>query len=696
MKQYGKIGIKVLLLCVVTAMMTAAVYAMPANPVPQQVTQADGTVITVTHHGDEFFNWTEEDNGYIVCYDDVSKNWCYADLNENNELVPGSSAVGCEGAEAVSSYAKSKPGLTFDDIRDEAEKTAESARERSMIQAEDSDGLYADSSDAPASDSSYVVALSNNEQDLVLMLIEYTDVKMVNDMDFWTNRYFGTEGKTVNTYYKEQSGDMNLQFKQISFTAENGSVALEDTSVISEIELKNGVAKVKFNKPHPASDALVDEDVITAFSYVNDYIDFTKYTKDAMYNDFILQEYMQVAAVVAGWEASAEDNDRTQKVWAHANYWYFGEIYDRTQISVSTVESTMNGVTYPQYSLFSYMVHGELYGGDPASGTAQTVGLGVSVHEMGHCLGMPDLYDLGYDSGALSIFSVMGVGSWGAAEGETQGETPVGFDAWSKIELGFASPIVVSTDKKNETYDLSSSADNHTILKLTSSVNSSQYFLVENRQFTGYDAGFLNYGLGQLHNNGGISIYHIDEDVITSGKSPTSNKYHYGVGLVFADGSSILQDSDYRWFYYNSPFFTLDGYDEFSSATTPGTQFYVDGHDSTDITATNYTADYACHSKTVESGISLKVLSNSGEIMTVLVNDASIVCGDVDSDGSVTAADRMLLARYLANWNGYGEDKISRIAADVNQDGELDSNDIQILDRYFAGWEGYNALPVQQ
>ena len=689
MNQMMKNSMQALILGLLSAVMTTAVWAAPANPFPKQEEQSDGTVIEVTYCGDEYFNWAEEENGYIICFDEAEENWCYAAINENNELVPGSSAVGCRTAEYRSSSTQPEVRLTYKDIRAIAEDKAESEKENAVIQLADPMSLMTGSSASPSIGSSDVIAVKNNRQDMLLLMIEYTDVQLVNDVDFWIDRYFGKGDKTVNNYFAEQSGVLNLQFQQITFTKENGPVTLEDTSVISSIELKDGVAKVKFNKPHPtySYSSQADQDVATAFSYVKDYIDFTKYTGDSVYGGFLLQEHFQVAAVIAGWEASAGNGSRPQRVWAHAQYGYFGEIYDRTQISVNISNSG-----YPQYFLFGYLMHGELYDGSPADGNAQTMGLGVSVHELGHCLGMSDLYDLGGDSGGLSVFSVMASGNWGAAEGEVQGERPIGFDAWSKVELGFASPTVISEQQKDQTVILKSGNENYNVLKLTSSVSSDQYFLVENRQFTGYDAGFYMFDLIGPHNNGGIFVYHIDEDVIRSGKGVNSNRYHNGVGFVFADGSTVIRDSDERYFISLSPFFRGDGYNELSVYTNPSAKFYTDGHSSSDTTATDFTADFVCHPQTVNSRISLEVLSKNGSEMTVCVNEQPLF-GDVDSNGSVTAADRMLLARYLAGWTGYHESMIDKKASDVNQDGYINMADVLILDCYFAGWSGYNNLP---
>ncbi len=67
-----------------------------------------------------------------------------------------------------------------------------------------------------------------------------------------------------------------------------------------------------------------------------------------------------------------------------------------------------------------------------------------------------------------------------------------------------------------------------------------------------------------------------------------------------------------------------------------------------------------------------------------------ILPGDVNADNSVDATDRMILARYLAGWEGY-KDKIKSIdAADIDCNGVVEAKDRVILARKLAGWEGYD------
>lgn len=72
---------------------------------------------------------------------------------------------------------------------------------------------------------------------------------------------------------------------------------------------------------------------------------------------------------------------------------------------------------------------------------------------------------------------------------------------------------------------------------------------------------------------------------------------------------------------------------------------------------------------------------------------SDVIIGDVNGDGVVNNKDRLILTRYLAGWDSYGEDTVDLVAADVNGDGNVNNKDRLILTRHLAGWEGYEILP---
>lgn len=163
--------------------------------------------------------------------------------------------------------------------------------------------------------------------------------------------------------------------------------------------------------------------------------------------------------------------------------------------------------------------------------TPGDITLGVYCHELGHVLGLPDLYD--YDqspdspSRGVGYWSLMAGGSWSGPSG--LGGSPSHLDAWSKLFLSFLGPIVPSVDQYGVSFPQVET--NQIIYKLwTNGAPGSEYFLVENRQQVGYDA-FLP--------SSGMMIWHIDDNIPNNDREwypGYTDSSHYKVALEQADG----------------------------------------------------------------------------------------------------------------------------------------------------------------
>ena len=97
--------------------------------------------------------------------------------------------------------------------------------------------------------------------------------------------------------------------------------------------------------------------------------------------------------------------------------------------------------------------------------------------------------------------------------------------------------------------------------------------------------------------------------------------------------------------------------------------------------------------KTYEVGDTLVITADT--VITALWSEPAetVLIGDANSDGTVDAKDAMLLARYVAKWDGIAPDLR---ACDLNGDGKADNADAMILARYTAGWEGYDKYIVSK
>ena len=68
-----------------------------------------------------------------------------------------------------------------------------------------------------------------------------------------------------------------------------------------------------------------------------------------------------------------------------------------------------------------------------------------------------------------------------------------------------------------------------------------------------------------------------------------------------------------------------------------------------------------------------------------IISISNVLIGDVNGDGKITSKDRIILSRYLDNWEGY-ETLDNPLAADINSDGKITSKDRIILSRFLDGW----------
>jgi len=262
----------------------------------------------------------------------------------------------------------------------------------------------------------------------------------------------------------------------------------------------------------------------TYTTYINDgdygfsggvFVLVSEVLQNAVNNGYDLRNYDVIFIIHSG--QGAEWTGDTNDIWSHA----------------SAVYVTINGQRVPvRYTIQpEYMLDYDSLG-NPVI-VPQTVG--VFVHEMGHAFGkLPDLYDRDYSSLGLGRWSLMAGGSWNGPTGPggySIGGGPSHFDAWSKIQLGWVTPIVPKDNLTNVT--IPPVEKEPVVYKLwTDGEEGPQYFLLENRQAIGFDRFLRGFGL---------LIYHVDEKMRNyqndvewyPGLDPT---LHYLVALEQANG----------------------------------------------------------------------------------------------------------------------------------------------------------------
>ena len=301
-------------------------------------------------------------------------------------------------------------------------------------------------------------AYTGKKKGLIIM-VEFSDKKfnvkhtkqlvtrMANEEGF-THSY-GFKG-SIHDYFKDQSnGAFDLTF-----------------DVVGPVKLRNKMFYYGRDLGFQSgNDARPGEMVAEACQMIKDSVNFVDYDWD---ND---GEVDQVYVMYAGYgQASGGTSDT---IWPHE--W---------QLSSSDYRGTLelDGVKIDTYACSNEL--------DERSRLA---GIGTACHEFTHCLGFPDMYDTS-GNGAFGMHSwdLMDYGSY-----NDKGYTPAGYTGYEKIEAGWLTPVVLRTDTLVER--LLPLSENGTAFLVYNDNAPNEYYILENRKKTHWDAALPGEGLLILH-----------------------------------------------------------------------------------------------------------------------------------------------------------------------------------------------------
>jgi M6 family metalloprotease-like protein len=218
-------------------------------------------------------------------------------------------------------------------------------------------------------------------------------------------------------------------------------------------------------------------------------------------------EVDQVYFVYAGYGEA--DSGQENTIWPHAydleSAKFYGEGTGRVKVANNLYVST-------------YACGAEL------NGYGKISGIGTMCHEFSHCLGYPDFYDIDYSGGyGMDAWDLMDQGSYNG-----DGFTPAGYTSYERWVAGWAEPTVLETEDVNvdNMKSLQSSGESYVIYNKK---NRNEYYLLENRQFDGWDA--------ELPGNG-LLIIHVDYDKsVWEENQPNDDPKHQRMQWVAADNN---------------------------------------------------------------------------------------------------------------------------------------------------------------
>ncbi|MGD2216940.1 MAG: M6 family metalloprotease domain-containing protein [Gemmatimonadales bacterium] len=174
-----------------------------------------------------------------------------------------------------------------------------------------------------------------------------------------------------------------------------------------------------------------------------------------------------------------------------------------------------------------YVIQSAVGGANTGCDPDQDMAIGTMVHELGHgILGLPDLYDTGSTSQGIGHWGLMGSGNYNTPA------SPAHLSAWSKDQVGWITVQAVAPGSDTTRHVLGAIVTSDAALRIDMA-GTTEYFLLENRQWLGSDAA--------LHGEG-LLVWHIAPDVIDQylfSNAVNANTPN-GVKLEQADGLDQL------------------------------------------------------------------------------------------------------------------------------------------------------------
>ena len=342
----------------------------------------------------------------------------------------------------------------------------------------------------------------------LIILVNFSDVAFKSENDNTLYQRIANEehfsdgdfkGSLYDYFYAQSDGQFELTFDVV------GPVTVSNDQSYYGTNNENG------------DDLHAAEMVIEALQAADSQVNFADYDWNGD------GEVEQVYVVYAGMGEADGGSETT--IWPHE--WLLSEaVYD----SDGSGAQTLDGVIIDTYAC----------GQELNAGTGEIAGIGTMCHEFSHCLGYPDFYDTDYSGG-------QGMGYWDLMDGGSyNGDSflPAGFTSYERWMAGWKTPTELTStqtvsnmkalqDKGSDTYIIYNPG------------NRDEYFLLENRQLTGWDADLPGKGL---------LILHVDYDKsVWESNQPNDIPSHQRMTWIAADN-----EYEYRM-YDDTKYYTWDG-----------------------------------------------------------------------------------------------------------------------------------------
>ena len=339
------------------------------------------------------------------------------------------------------------------------------------------------------------------------------------------------EGSMRDYFLKQSEGKFELDFDVV------GPVT------VSQNQSYYGSNDSEGNDKHPA------KMVIEALEKADADVNYADYDWDGD------GEVEQVYVVYAG--KGEADGGAANTIWPHE--W---QLSDAAQYSDGSGAQTLDGVRIDTYACGAEL-NGE---------TGSIAGIGTMCHEFSHCLGYPDFYDTDYSGGqGMFEWDLMDSGSYNG-----NGYRPAGYTSYERWVAGWKDPIELdATQTVSGMKALQDEGSNAYIIY--NKGNNNEYYLLENRQATAWDADLPGAGL---------LILHVDYNATSwANNTPNDDPSHQRMTWIPADNVYQYEMHDGTKYYTEAGAakdpFPNGSVNAFSKITTPAARFFNKNADGT-------------------------------------------------------------------------------------------------------------------
>ena len=295
-------------------------------------------------------------------------------------------------------------------------------------------------------------------------------------------------------------------------------------------------------------------------------------------------------------------------------------------------------LSYSTGKINTYACANELQPETQGSSRYISAGIGTICHEFSHCLGFADMYDTTGSGGyGMSVFDVMDQGSYNG-----NGFVPCNYTAFERIYAGWVEAIELESPATVK--DMKSVSDYGRPFIMYNYKNTNEYFLLENRQNTGWDKG--------LYGSNGLLIVHVNyvPSRWTNNSVNSSKEKIQCCTVVNADGSRENTQYSLQGDLYPYEVKGVTMNDEFTDESEPAAKLYTKNSDNSYALGIPIT-------QIKRSKGSISFLVCGGDANNVIDNTFN---GVVDGINGVTVADKTrdnriysIDGRYLSTRQGY-------------------------------------------